>query len=128
MPVRSKVLVVDDDGALLRLLSRLLDANGLTGIHLSDGDRVLEVAIDQQPDLILLDVGLPSADGRDVLRALKAHPDTFRIPVFVHTGRSSQEDRTAAFELGADDYFEKPFDPHMLTRRIAHRIVKLGAE
>lgn len=128
MGAHEPVLIVDDDGELARLISQLLQAAGLSTLHLSDGDRVLDLAIEQQPALILLDIGLPRADGRDLLRGLKAHARTFHIPVFIHTGRSNHADRLAALELGADDYIEKPFDPTLLARRIVYRIAKVAVE
>jgi DNA-binding response OmpR family regulator len=128
MDTRGTALIVDDDLELAKLLTRIARNVDLSTIHLSDGHQVVDVAVDQQPDLILLDVGLPHADGRDLLRDLKAHPRTFRIPVFVHTGRTSQVDRLAALGLGADDYFEKPFDPALLIRRIVRRISKTARD
>jgi len=73
-------------------------------------------------------MGLIGADGRDVLKSLKTDHRTSHIPVFVHTGRSDHSDRLAAFALGAEDYFEKPFDLGMLVRRILHRIERQRSE
>jgi DNA-binding response OmpR family regulator len=123
----AKILIVDDDEQLQRLLCRRALAVGLSTTALFDGTRVLEVAVEQRPALILLDVGLPGIDGRDVLKALKSEPLTRHIPVFVHTGRSEHSDRIVAFTLGADDYFEKPFDIDMLMRRILRHIERVRA-
>ncbi len=125
MHTTTTLLVVEDDDQLLRVLCRVAQAAGLSTIALYDGAKVLSVAAEHRPDAIVLDVGLIGADGRDILRALKTDPRTSHIPVFVHTGRSDHADRVAALELGADDYFEKPFDLGMLVRRIQHRVDKL---
>jgi CheY-like chemotaxis protein len=125
MPTPGTLLVVEDDDQLLRLLCRMAQAAGLSTIAVYDGAKVLSVAREHHPDIIVLDVGLAGADGRDVLKSLKTDPRTSHIPVFVHTGRSDHSDRLAAFALGADDYFEKPFDLGMLIRRILHQLEKL---
>jgi len=120
-----RLLIVDGDAELGRRLCDLANTMGLLAIVFDDGDRVVDLAADQQPDLILLDLALPRADGRDLLRALKAHPRTFHIPVFVQAGVTAPTDRLAILELGADDYFEKPVDPTILVRRIKNRLRKL---
>jgi CheY-like chemotaxis protein len=127
MQTPSTLLVVEDDAQLLRLLCRVAQNAGLSTIAISDGGQVLGIARERRPDVIVLDIGLVGTDGRDVLRLLKADPRTSLIPVFVHTGRSDYVDRLAALALGADDYFEKPFDVGMLMRRVLHRIEKLRA-
>jgi DNA-binding response OmpR family regulator len=118
------LLIVDDDGDLTGMLSRIAEGAGLSTLCLFDGKRVVEIAASEQPDIILLDIELPDADGRDILRALKLGPRTFHIPVFVYSGRSSHIDRIAVLELGADDYLEKPFQAQMLIRRILHGLDK----
>jgi DNA-binding response OmpR family regulator len=118
------VLIVDDDALLLSTLVRAASKAGLAVSTALDGSRALEICFSEHPDLVLLDVNLPSTDGRDVLKALKKHPETADIPVIVHSARSSQHDRILALELGAEDYVEKPFDHTLLFRRIRTAIEK----
>jgi DNA-binding response OmpR family regulator len=118
------ILVADDDTELQTLVARLAAAHGYTVIQALDGERALaEIAL-RRPDLILLDLMMPRLDGRDVLRRLKADPDTATIPVIVYSARGEHSDRLLGLELGADDYIEKPFNADMLMRRISHRIWK----
>jgi DNA-binding response OmpR family regulator len=122
---RPKILIVDDDAALQALLFRATRAAGLEAIALLEGARALEVAVEERPDLILLDLEMADADGRDILRDLKRNPQTKPIPVFMYTGRQSPHDRRISLELGAEKYFEKPFDLSALMRRMVYRLGKL---
>ncbi len=118
------ILVVDDDALLQATLARTMRTAGLAVVTLLDGLQALDVAASEQPSLIVLDINMPAIDGRDILRNLKRDPRTAQIPVFMYTARGSQQDRTIALKLGADEYFDKPFDPQMLVRRIIHRLEK----
>jgi DNA-binding response OmpR family regulator len=118
------VLIVDDDALLVSSLSRAAIDAGFAVSTAFDGSRALEICFSDRPDLVLLDVNLPSTDGRDILKALKTHPLTADILVFIHTARTSQHDRILALELGADDFIEKPFDYTILLRRILTAIEK----
>jgi CheY-like chemotaxis protein len=121
-----KILIVEDDASLQAILWRATRAASLEAIALLEGSRALEVAADEQPDLILLDIEMPGADGRDILRDLKRDPRTKRIPVFMYTGMQSPHDRRLSLELGAEKYFVKPFELGALMRRIVFRLGKLG--
>ena len=121
---RGHILIVDDDTLLLSALTRAALDAGLTAVSLLDGSQTLEVSMAEQFDLILLDVNMPATDGRDILRELKNHSETRHIPVCIHSARDSHHDRISALELGACDYFEKPFELDLLFRRIVRTIEK----
>jgi DNA-binding response OmpR family regulator len=110
-----RVLVVDDDEDLCQLLSRLLEAEGYGVDIAGNGPSALDAVGRNQPDLVLLDIGLANEDGRDVLQALRRASD---VPVVFLTGRGHEIDRIAGLRMGADDYIVKPFSPGELTARV----------
>ncbi len=113
-----QLLIVDHDRHVLRLLRRVVQSAGLRAIPLADAALALDVAAERQPDVIVLGVELADSAGRDVLTYIKTDPRTRSIPVFVHTKRGASSDRVVALELGADDYFEKPYNLGTLLGRI----------
>src|SRR4051812_344347 len=92
------------------------------------GGEVVPLALRRQPSAILLDLGLPDRDGADVLAQIKATPELANIPVIVFSGRSEQEHRRFALQLGAENYVEKPFDAGRLIGRIIRAIDKRSGE
>lgn len=124
---RALVLIVDDENMVQNATRRAAARVGLESLAVLDGARAFEVALSAHPDLILLDIHMPTADGRDILRALKGDERTAGIPVFVHSGSNAHEDRLRALELGADDYFEKGYDLTLLFRRIAHTLASVAS-
>ncbi|QNK80329.1 response regulator transcription factor [Nakamurella sp. PAMC28650] len=108
-----KVLVVEDDPAVFVPLLEGLRRNGLEVDHARTGTEVVAAA--RHVDLVLLDLGLPDADGLDVLKALRQSSD---VPVIVVTARGDETDRVVGLELGADDYVVKPFSVRELSARI----------
>lgn len=111
----TRVLVVDDDPALVRTLRINLRARGYEVIVARDGRTALQVVAEDEPDLLVLDLGLPDLDGVSVLRRLRA---TSTVPVIVLSARHSSEDKVEALDLGADDYVTKPFGVEELMARI----------
>jgi DNA-binding response OmpR family regulator len=111
-----KVLVVDDDEAVRVLLTRYLEMEGFTVEQVRDGDSALAIIASTQPDLVLLDLMLPSADGLDILTRLRRDSE---VPVILLTARGGEADRILGLKLGADDYVVKPFSPGELTARIS---------
>ncbi len=114
----AKVLIVEDELLITEFVEFLLRQEGFTPLIAHDGDVVLHLAREEQPDLILLDVLLPTVDGFEVLRQLKQSPHLRDIPVILFTARNRDADISLAFEMGAADYVVKPFSPTELLARI----------
>jgi two-component system, OmpR family, response regulator MprA len=110
------ILVVEDSTELLSLLKRVLGEQGYAVRVMRDGESGLASALDDEPDLIILDVGLPRRDGFDVAQELRRKG--VAAPILMLTGRSDVADRVTGLESGADDYLVKPFDPDELVARI----------
>lgn len=123
----TRVLVVDDDPALVRTLRINLRARGYDVVVARDGRTALQATAEEEPDLLVLDLGLPDLDGVSVLRRLRA---TSTVPVIVLSARHSSEDKVEALDLGADDYVTKPFGVEELMARIraALRHAAVGPE
>jgi two-component system cell cycle response regulator len=113
-----RLLVVDDEQAILDLLRRRLEPLGYAVSVLQGGGRVVETARADPPDLILLDVMMPDLDGFSVCRAVKADPLIGDIPVILMTARSEVDSRIKGLDLGAHDYVAKPFETAELIARI----------
>lgn len=119
-----RVLLVDDEVLLHRAIARAASAVGIEMLHAMDGASGVRMAAEESPSLILLDMNLPDTDGTRVLRCLKETPQTSSIPVLIFSARVDHDERIATFELGADDYLEKPFQIDMLLRRIDYHLFK----
>jgi two-component system response regulator MprA len=102
-----RVLVVEDDNGLRELLARGLREEGFTVLTASDGTSALKVATDSPLDALVLDIGLPDSDGRDVCIALRSQG--IDVPVVFLTARGNLTDRLSGFSSGGDDYLSKPF-------------------
>ena len=110
-----KILVVEDETKIARLVSDYLEQAGFTVLLAADGYAALRTARGAKPDLIVLDLGLPGPDGLDVIRELRK---TSRVPIVILTARGDESDRVVGLELGADDYVVKPFSPKELVARV----------
>ncbi len=108
-PRPSRVLIVDDNPSILKILRRFLSSEEFEISEAHDGEEALRIARESQPDLLLLDVMLPKKDGLQVCHELKSDPATRGIMVILVTGRISVAERVQGFEAGADDYVPKPF-------------------
>lgn len=111
-----KILVVDDDAKLLKMVHRTLIYEGFEVITAEDGESALKKAKTHQPDLIILDWMLPVFSGLQVVSKLRALEDD--VPVLMLTARDAVEDRVAGLDSGADDYLVKPFAPSELLARL----------
>lgn len=105
--VASKIMVVEDNDLLLGVLRRALVRAGYQVIGASSGAEMARLVLADRPDLIVLDIALPDADGRDLLASLKKDARMAEIPVVVWSGRYADSDRAVVLELGAEDYVEK---------------------
>src|SRR5437016_6011126 len=113
-----RVLIVDDDPDIVRLVSYNLAQSGFEPVHANTGREALAIVEKQPPDLIILDLMLPDVDGIEVCRSLRSHDISEHIPIVMLTARSEEIDRVVGFELGADDYVMKPFSPRELILRV----------
>ena len=120
MNLAARILVVDDEHAIVRALSAALDARGYRVEVARDGAEALERAATTAPDLIVLDLGLPDLDGIEVCKRIRAWSD---VPIVVLTAEGADEVKVRALDEGADDYVTKPFStPELLARiRVALR-------
>jgi DNA-binding response OmpR family regulator len=123
---RKLLLVVEDDVLLLRPIERAAAELGIDVAHATTGEEGIRLALDREPDVILLDLGLPDMDGARVLGCLKSSPETVSIPIIIYSGRTDHDEKIESFRFGADDYLEKPFDMDMLMRRVEHHMFKLS--
>ncbi len=113
-----KILIIEDDEHIQELLRFNLQTNGYDVIMASDGLQGLEMARENLPDLILLDLMLPKMDGLDVCRAVKSDTQMMIIPIIMLTAKGSETDKVLGLELGADDYLTNAFSIRELMARI----------
>ena len=111
----SKILVVDDDPNVVKLVQLYLERDGHEVLTANDGVTGLELAREEQPSLIVLDLMLPRMDGMEVCRTLRAES---AVPIVMLTAMVEEDDRLAGLDLGADDYVTKPFSPRELAARV----------
>ena len=112
----TRILVVEDSPEVREVLLRILQAAGYVVITAEDGDRGLATALDEVPDLVILDVGLPRRSGFQVAEELRRR--AFRSPLLMLTARDTVVDRVTGLDAGADDYLSKPFDYDELLARV----------
>ncbi len=117
-----KILVVDDDQNIRRLLSFNLTAANHEVIIAVNGKDGLQKAVSHKPDLILLDIMMPEMNGYDTCKMLKKTEETKNIPVFMLSAKSQMMDLDDAFDAGADDYITKPFDVEKLEYSINYKL------
>jgi two-component system KDP operon response regulator KdpE len=126
---KPRILVIDDEPQILRFLRTSLSANGFEMIEARSGADGQRLAQEAKPDVIVLDLGLPDCDGKDVLRAIRAKGET---PVLILSAREREAEKVEALDLGADDYVNKPFGIEELTARLRaalrHRLRQQGEQ
>ncbi len=115
---RERILVVDDEEDLLELVKYNLSKEGYRVTGVSTGEEAIRDARAALPDLIVLDLLLPTVDGLEVCKILKADTRTRHIPIVMLTAKGEEIDHVTGLELGADDYITKPFSPRVLVARI----------
>ena len=111
----ARILVVDDEPRITRLVRDYLENAGFAVTAAHDGAEALMRARTERPDLVVLDLGLPGLDGLDVTRSLRRDSG---VPIIMLTARDDEADRIVGLELGADDYVTKPFSPRELVARV----------
>jgi type II secretory ATPase GspE/PulE/Tfp pilus assembly ATPase PilB-like protein/ActR/RegA family two-component response regulator len=115
----AKVLLVDDEDLLRKVMKDLLERDGYNVVEARDGVEALDQIDRHGPDIIVLDLNLPGLDGYGVLSHLRSRPATANIPVVVLTARGDEENEVRVFEHGADDFLSKPFRARALSARLA---------
>ncbi|HXD24082.1 MAG TPA: response regulator, partial [Gemmatimonadaceae bacterium] len=113
-----KVLLVEDEDALRRVLKDLLEREGFTVFEAADGVKALDEIDRAAPDIVVLDLNLPRLDGYGVLSHLRARAATADLPVIVLTAKGDEDSEVRVFEYGASDYLTKPFRPRALSARL----------
>jgi two-component system, OmpR family, phosphate regulon response regulator PhoB len=113
------VLVVEDEADVASLIKHALERSGGANVAIvGSGDAALEAVNEHRPDLIILDLNLPSISGVEVCRILRSRPDEGHLPIIMLTARSSEDDMVYGLEQGADDYVTKPFSLRELSARV----------
>jgi PleD family two-component response regulator len=112
------IVIVEDEPDIAKLMSTRLSAEGFRCVEVGRGDEVLDVAVEERPELVILDLMLPGLDGIEVCRLLRKDPRTAGVGIIMVTARSLARDRIAGLEAGADDYLDKPFHLDELIARV----------
>lgn len=107
---KKKILVVDDEANITRLVKLALESDKLDVIESIGGQEAIMLALENKPNLIILDLMMPQHSGYDILDLLKTHKETLDIPVLILTAKNTQFDRERCLESGADGFLSKPFD------------------
>jgi len=115
---KRKILVVDDEKELVKLITFNLVIAGYDVFSAKNGIEALEISEQENPDLIILDIMLPRIDGWEVCKRLKQNPRTSNIPIIMLSALSEVDDKLKGFDLGTDDYVTKPFSPRELVVRV----------
>ena len=114
-----RVLVVEDEQDIAALIKHALERSGDAQVDVvSSGDTALRAVRDTAPDLVILDINLPVISGTEVCRVMRGNAETAQTPIIMLTARTSESDRVAGLDLGADDYVTKPFSLRELSARV----------
>lgn len=113
-----KILIADDEPEIVATLRDRLKANGFETMEAYEGIRTIELAHKEKPDLILLDLKMPAGRGESVLKSLKSHPETKKIPVIVLTAMPARDVKERVLAEGANDFIQKPYDATVLIDKI----------
>jgi CheY-like chemotaxis protein len=125
---KRRILLADDSESVQRTVTRIASTLGHEIIPAMSGSKVLEMVVASRPDVVVLDIEFPDADGRDILGSLKADPRTRHVPVVVWSGRHTREsDSRISLELGAEDYVEKS-DAQLLFRKLERILLRLEGQ
>ena len=112
------VLIADDDRDILSLVRAVLERSGHEVVSAGDGEEALARVADRRPDLAVLDITMPQVDGLEVLRRLRADPQTSDLPVILLSAQAQEADVSRGFAAGASAYVKKPFSPRELVDRV----------
>lgn len=121
---KPRILIVDDDSVILRLLQINFRLEGYEVDTASRGEEALQRVKDHLPDVVVLDVMMPGIDGWEVCRQLKENAGVSHIPVIFLSARAQEEDRQRGYALGVDEYVTKPFDPAHLVEIVGRSLAR----
>lgn len=113
-----RILIVDDDQEIVRLLKAYLEKAGYSVLTAYDGENALHILRREHPDLLVLDLMLPDRDGWDLTRLIRNNQSLADIPIIMLTARAEDSDKIVGLEIGADDYITKPFNPREVVARV----------
>jgi len=124
--VKQRILVVDDDREVVRLMRAYLEQAGYEVLVAYDGETAIHNLRRERPDLLLLDLMLPDRDGYDITRLVRADATLAALPIIMLTARVDDTDKIVGLEMGADDYVTKPYNPREVVARVRARLRKPG--
>lgn len=122
--IMPRVLVVDDDPQVLKLLRLNFEMEGYDVVSATNGEEALSLVRGDTPDVVVCDVMMPGIDGLEVVRRLRADPATVTLPLIVVSAKAQRGDVSEGLRLGADAYVTKPFDPSELLELVADLLAK----
>ena len=122
-----RILVVDDDAQIARLVRTYLEKSGFTVLTAANGEDALHLIRSEKPDLVVLDLMLPDRDGWEITRIVRRDEALKDLPIIMLTARVEDTDRIVGLELGADDYIPKPFNPREVVARVRAVLRRVGS-
>ena len=123
-----KILVVDDEPTIVRLMEFILARQGHEMLVAVNGEEALEKIRAHSPDLVLLDIMMPRIDGYEVARLVRADPATASLPIIMLSAKAQEEDIRRGVEVGVDEYITKPFSPEHLVHVVAGYLSRLNKD
>src|SRR3990172_7444652 len=117
IPAGQKILVVEDEPDIRKLVQYHLAQERYKVVEAEDGEQALKLIQREKPNLVVLDLMLPGLSGQELCRILKSHPDTAALPILMLTAKAGEADKVLGLETGADDYITKPFSPREIVAR-----------
>ncbi|MEM7119093.1 MAG: response regulator [Chloroflexota bacterium] len=120
--MKQRILVVDDDHEVVRLMRAYLERSGYEVLVAYDGETAVYTLRHEKPDLVLLDLMLPGKDGMEITRIVRSDPSLAHIPIIMLTARVEDTDKIVGLEMGADDYVTKPYNPREVVARVRARL------
>ncbi len=120
-----KILVVDDEPMIVRLMEFILSRQGHEMLIAVNGEEALQKIRAHKPDLVLLDIMMPRIDGYEVAQQLRADPETSRLPIIMLSAKAQEEDIRRGAEVGVDAYVTKPFSPEHLVQVVTEHLQRL---
>ncbi len=120
-----KILVVDDEPIIVRLMEFILARQGHDLIVAVNGEEALEKIKTHRPDLVLLDIMMPRIDGYEVAQKVRADPQTAELPIIMLSAKAQDEDIRRGVEVGVDEYITKPFTPDHLVRVVSEHLSRI---